>query len=115
MIKKYLKKKRIFKKISGSFEKPRLSVFRSNKHFYAQVIDDIEQKTLVSYSSLNLKKDKYEKINLNISTSKNVGIFLGEKMLNKNIEKIVFDKNGRKYHGKIKMFADTLREKGIQF
>lgn len=115
MTNKFIKKKRIFKKIHGTIEKPRLSIFRSNNHLYAQIINDIEQKTCTSYSTLNFKKEKTEKINVNSQSSKNVGFILSEKMLKKNIKKIVFDKNGRKYHGNIKVLADTLRENGIEF
>jgi large subunit ribosomal protein L18 len=109
------RKKRIFSKIFGTFQKPRLSIFCSNNHFYAQVIDDINQKTLVSFSSLKLKSDKFTRLKLNCSLSKLVGVSLAENMLNKNFKKIVFDRNGKLYHGKVQVFAESLRANGINF
>ncbi|BDV02622.1 MAG: 50S ribosomal protein L18 [Candidatus Hepatoplasma vulgare] len=105
-----LKRYRIRKKISGTVERPRISVFKSNKYFYVQIIDDVNGKTLASSSSKTLKlKD------LNIETATKVGKDLVRKMKELKIENVVFDRSGYIYHGKIKAFCETLREEGIKF
>jgi large subunit ribosomal protein L18 len=114
MKKRYLKKKRIFKRIYGTALKPRLSVFRSNKHFYAQLIDDINHVSLLSISTNSVDYKKPFHLNCNI-TSK-LGSDFYEKIISSKItEKVVFDKNKKPYHGRIKAFAEALREKGLQF
>ncbi len=97
-------------KITGTAEKPRLSVFKSNKGIYAQIIDDSTGHTLTSASSreLGLK-------NLNIDSSKQVGQKLAEKAKSSGVESIVFDRNGYVYHGKIKALAEGAREGGLKF
>lgn len=101
--------KKIRKKIFGTKERPRLSVFRSNRNFYAQIIDDEKGITLVSATTLefrNLKnKEKVEKL----------AEVLSERALKNNIKKIVFDRGGFSYQGRIKLFAEKLREKGLEF
>lgn len=107
-------KYRIRKKISGTQEKPRLSVFRSNKHIYAQLIDDLSGKTLVAASSKT--KDIAEQKEINKSEqAKLVGKMLSEKALTANIKSIVFDRNGYAYHGRVKALAEAVREGGIIF
>ena len=105
-------KRRVRGKISGSAELPRLSVFKSNKEIYAQLIDDKEGKTLVSASSrdkgVDAKGTKTE-----ISTA--VGKAIAAKAIAAGITKIVFDRNGFVYHGRIKALADGAREGGLQF
>ena len=103
-------KARIRKKIDGHADRPRMSVFRSGKHIYVQVIDDTTGKTLVSYSSL-----EGEMKNKNISTSKQVGQEVAKRALSKNIKTVVFDRSGYVFHGRIKAVADGAREAGLSF
>ena len=98
-------------KISGTKERPRLSVFRSNKGLFVQVIDDENGKTLASAST----KELGEKAKLNQEDSKNVGKKIAEKALASGIQSIVFDRNGYLYHGNIKALADGAREGGLKF
>lgn len=103
------RKKRIRAKIKGTVDVPRLSVFKSLKGLWAQVIDDENGKTLVSASTKTAKaKD-------DIEGAKKVGILLAKKCSEKKIEKIVFDRSGYKYHGKIKELADAVRKGGLKF
>jgi len=104
-------KKGIRSKVAGTTQRPRLSVFRSNTTIYAQVIDDSKGHTLVSASSLEVAKGK----SANIEISKEVGKKLAEKALQSGIDKVVFDRNGYLYHGKIKSLAEGAREGGLQF
>lgn len=102
------RKKRIRKKISGTSQKPRISVFRSNKHIYAQAIDDLKGKTLASV------QDVKEKASIKpIESAKNTGKTLGTTLKKLKIENVVFDRGGYKYHGRVKAFAEGLREAGI--
>lgn len=114
MNKKYIRKKRIFKRIFGTVQKPRLSIFRSNRHFYAQLIDDINQRTIAEISTNN---SNYPKLfSLNSKVTKDLGSKFAKKILDSNLsKKIVFDKNRWIYHGRIKSFADGLRENGLNF
>jgi large subunit ribosomal protein L18 len=105
-------KKMIRKRVEGTQEKPRLSVFRSNTGIYAQIIDDKLGRTIVSASSLEI--DKTSK-SINIEKSKKVGLALAEKAKKEGISKVVFDRNGYLYHGKIKALAEGAREGGLQF
>lgn len=102
---------RVRTKVSGTPECPRLSVFRSNKHIHVQVIDDINQTTLVSSSSLNLKLEHGG----NIDAAKLVGKDIAEKCLASNIETVVFDRGGYIYHGRVKALAEAAREAGLKF
>lgn len=97
-------------RVFGTPERPRLSVFRSNKQIYAQVIDDVHGKTLVAASSKNLT-DKMT----NIEKSALVGKALAEKALQAGISSVVFDRNGYLYHGRVKGLADGAREGGLKF
>ncbi len=103
------RKKRVRGKIHGTSEIPRLSVFRSNRHFYAQAIDDDKGHTL-AYSDGNKMGLKSNKEDV-----KKVAKDMAEKLKKLNIEKIVFDRNGYLYHGVVASFADALREAGIKF
>lgn len=110
------KKSRIRKKITGTPERPRLAVFGSLKHIYAQIIDDTTGKTLVAASSLG--KDLREEIKKAPSRKqvyKLVGMAAAKKALEKNIKVVVFDRNGMLYHGKVKALADGAREGGLKF
>jgi large subunit ribosomal protein L18 len=108
--KRLKRKKRVRAKIFGTKERPRLSVFRTNQHFYAQIIDDEEGKTLVGVNSLQFK----EKLTNKEKVIK-VAEILAEKAKEKGIKKIVFDRNGFSYKGRIKIFAEKLRELGLEF
>ncbi len=97
-------------KTMGSAKCPRLCVFRSNKHIYAQLIDDDKKKTLVSAKDVEIKK-KDKKLIL----ASEVGKLIAKKALEKKIEKITFDRAGYKYHGRVKSLADGAREGGLKF
>ena len=105
------RKKRIRKSITGTPEKPRLSIFRSLKHIYAQLIDDSSGKTLVSASTL--EKDLGGSSNK--ASAQVLGKRLAERAKAAKIEKVVFDRNGFLYHGIVKAFADAAREEGLRF
>jgi len=103
---------RIRRKLSGTGERPRLAVFRSVGHIYAQVIDDVEGKTLVSASSV----DKAAKTNGgNVAAAKTIGKLVAERAKEKGIKAVVFDRGGYQYHGRIKALADAAREAGLEF
>lgn len=108
---RHKRKIRIRKKIKGTSERPRLSVFRSNKYIYAQIIDDVEGKTLVSASS----GGKQEKSAANKAAAASVGKLVAEKALEKKIDTVVFDRNGYRFHGVIKEIADSARTAGLKF
>jgi len=109
------RKKRIKKKIRGTSEKPRLCVFRSAKHIYAQVIDDTTGKTLASASTLSKEIRDVLKYSGNIEAAKKVGELIAKNSLDRDIKKVVFDRNGYLYHGKVKALALLAREKGLEF
>jgi len=106
-------RKRIRKIISGSSEYPRLSVFRSNKDIYCQIIDDNEGKTLISLSSRD-KKILDLKLKNNIEKSFNVGKGIAEKAIKAGISKVKFDRGGYLYHGRVKSLAEGAREGGLK-
>ncbi|AND86112.1 50S ribosomal protein L18 [Clostridium tyrobutyricum] len=113
--KKKLRKKRhlrVRKKIFGTSEIPRLAVYRSEKNIYAQVIDDIEGTTLVSASSLD--KD-FEGIGSNKEAAKVIGGIIAKRAIEKGINKVVFDRGGYIYHGRIQNLAEGAREAGLKF
>jgi large subunit ribosomal protein L18 len=103
------------KKIFGTKEMPRLNVFRSAKHIYAQIIDDFSGSTLTCASSLD--KELKEKINDggNIDAAKIVGTLIAKRAVGKGIKRVVFDRGGFFYHGRIKALADSVREGGLEF
>lgn len=106
-------KQRVRKNISGTLERPRMTVFRSNKEIYVQLIDDLAGKTLVAASSrdkgiLTQKVTKTERAKL-------VGKLVAEKAVEAGIQAVIFDRNGYLYHGRIKALADSAREGGIKF
>jgi large subunit ribosomal protein L18 len=103
---------RIRRKLSGTPQRPRLAVFRSVAHIYAQVIDDTEGKTIVSASSV----DKGGKTNGgNVAAAKSIGKLVAERARDKGIKSVVFDRGGYQYHGRIKALADAAREAGLEF
>ena len=107
-------RKRIRKQLSGTADKPRLSVFRSNKQIYAQVINDLEGKTLASASSL--EKPVAEKKGITkTEQARLVGKRIAEKAMKAGISSVVFDRGGYLYHGRVKSLADAAREGGLKF
>ena len=108
--KRGLRHARVRSRITGSHERPRLSVFRANKHIYAQLIDDNSGKTLASASSLGVKaKGKKSDI------AKEVGKAVATQALSKNIKTVKFDRGGYAYHGRVKALAEGAREGGLEF
>lgn len=106
-------KKSIKKKVLGTKEQPRLSVFRSNKDIYAQVIDDLSGTTIVSVASNG--KDLTGSKGTKIELAQLVGKKIAEKALSAGVENVVFDRNGYLYHGRVKALADGVREGGLKF
>ncbi len=104
--------KRVRGRISGTIQMPRLCVFRSNKHIYAQLIDDENSKTILSANDIELKGKAKEK--QSVLASK-VGELIAEKAEKKKIKKVLFDRGGYKYHGTIKALAEGARKKGLEF
>ena len=103
---------RVRNKISGTAERPRLCVFRSNSHLYAQIIDDVAANTLVAASTLDKEvKTKHS----NKEAAKEVGALVAKRALEKNIKQVVFDRGGYIYHGVIKELAEAAREGGLEF
>lgn len=107
-------KRRIRKRISGTADTPRMSVFRSNKQISVQLIDDINGITLISASSLQKEATVSEEMN-KIQQAAEVGKLIAEKALQKNITNVVFDRNGYLYHGRVKSLADAARNAGLKF
>ena len=106
-------KKRIRKVVFGTNDKPRLTVFRSNKEIYAQIIDDTSSKTIVASSSKD--KDLKLKTTNKIEVSKIVGDSIAKKALKAGLKNVSFDRNGYLYHGRVKSLADGAREAGLNF
>ncbi|AZR74733.1 50S ribosomal protein L18 [Anoxybacter fermentans] len=106
---------RVRKKISGTPERPRLSVYRSLKHMYAQVIDDVNGVTLVAASTLDPQLRNQLKYGGNKEAARAVGELIAERCLEKGIEKVVFDRGGNLYHGRVKALAEGARSKGLKF
>ncbi len=105
---------RIRKKVMGTPERPRLNVYRSLNHIYVQVIDDLKGVTLVSANSAEGKKE-VRTSGGNLASAKNVGKVVAERAKAKGITKVVFDRGGYIYHGRVKALADAAREAGLQF
>ncbi len=106
---------RIRKKISGTPECPRLCVFRSSRHIYAQVIDDITGNTLVSASTYEKDVKEKSKFENKVAGANYIGKLVGERAVSKGIKKVVFDRNGFLYHGRIKAVSEGARESGLKF
>ncbi len=109
------RKKRIRKNLVGTQQRPRLSVFRSSKHIFAQVIDDGNGHTLAAASSLGKIVKEQPEFESKIAAANFVGKLLGERAIKKGIKKIVFDRNGFLYHGRVKAVSDGAREAGLEF
>ena len=108
------RKQRIRKKVKGTALRPRLSVFRSASHIYAQIIDDEAHTTVAAVSSLSKEIEAGEKSN-KTDIAKKVGVLVAKKCIENNIKKVVFDRNGFVYHGRIKALAEGARESGLEF
>ena len=109
------RKRRIRKTISGSPERPRLSVFRSSKHIYAQLIDDFNGATLAAASSMDPETRQQEKVKGKIDNAKQVGKVIADRAKAKGISRVVFDRNGFLYHGRVRALATAAREAGLEF
>jgi len=105
---------RIRKKMQGTSERPRLNVYRSLNHIYVQVIDDLNGKTLVSASTAEGKKEQH-RTGGNVASAKAVGKTIAERAKAKGVTKVVFDRGGYIYHGRVKALADAAREAGLKF
>jgi large subunit ribosomal protein L18 len=106
---------RVRQRVTGTPERPRLCVYRSLGHIYAQIIDDRSGRTLVSASSVDKESKKNLKGGGNIASAKAVGKFIGDRAKEAGVSKVVFDRGGYKYHGRVKALADAAREAGLQF
>ena len=102
-------------RVFGTAERPRLSVFRSDKHIYAQIIDDYAGRTLASASSLKSEDRGPLKNGGNVAAAKKVGLAIAAKAREKGIAAVCFDRGGRRYHGRVKALADAAREGGLKF
>ncbi|MBF0228603.1 MAG: 50S ribosomal protein L18 [Desulfamplus sp.] len=109
------RKKRIRKKMTGTQERPRLNIFRSASHIYAQIVNDIEGNTIVSASTLDKEFTDTGKKGGNKDAAVAVGKIVAKRALDKGINKVVFDRNGFLYHGRVKALSDGAREGGLQF
>lgn len=106
---------RVRRKVAGSVERPRLCVFRSSKHIYAQIIEDVTGKTLAAASTVSKGASDSVKYTGNVEAAKVVGKQIAEQALAKDIKQVVFDRNGFLYHGRVKALADAAREAGLTF
>lgn len=107
---------RVRKKVSGTTERPRLCVFKSARHIYAQVIDDTRHATIVGVSSTGKKAfEGYDGHCGNIAAASKLGEIIGKKALEKGVKQVVFDRGGNIYHGRIKALADAARKAGLEF
>lgn len=106
---------RIRNKVNGTAQQPRLAVFRSNKHIYAQIIDDVAQNTLCAASTMEADIASKVEHTSTVEAAKAVGEAIAKKALEKGIKDVVFDRGGFVYHGKIQALADAAREAGLQF
>lgn len=112
---KKIRHRRIRGRVSGSPDRPRLAVFRSHQHIYAQVIDDTQHHTLVAASTLDPALKTSLKSGSNCDASVEVGKLIAQRSLEKGISKVVFDRGGNLYHGRVKALADAAREAGLDF
>ncbi len=109
------RKRRVRKKVFGTSQRPRLTVFRTNRHIYAQVIDDTVGRTLVSASTLSSELRGTLRSSGSVEAASKVGALLAKKAAEARVEKIVFDRNRYRYHGRVKALADAARQGGLQF
>lgn len=107
--------RRVRGRISGTPERPRLNVYRSNKHIYAQVIDDVSGRTIVSASTLDKEFAGQEEHGSTMEAARKIGELVAKRALEKGLSAVVFDRGGYLYHGRIQALADAAREAGLQF
>lgn len=107
--------RRVRRKNFGTPERPRLNVFKSLKHIYAQIIDDSSQKTLVSATSLDKELRGDVRVGSNLKAAQKVGALVAKRALEKGITRVAFDRGGYPYHGRVKTLADSARETGLEF
>lgn len=112
--KRRLRHVRLRKKVTGTTERPRLAVHFSERHITAQIIDDSEGKTVASVHTTEADL-RSAKASANVATATKVGKLIAERVAGKNVKKVVFDRGGFKYHGKVKALADAAREAGLEF
>ena len=110
-----LRQWRIRKKVSGTKDRPRMSVCFTNENIHVQFIDDIAGKTLVASSTASKATPNREKLAANVNSAKAIGTLAAKAALDKGIKQVVFDRGGSRYHGKVKALADAAREAGLQF
>jgi large subunit ribosomal protein L18 len=110
-----LRHRRIRKRISGTPDRPRLSVHFSGQHIYAQVIDDVAGKTLAAASTVEKDVRSDKRVYANIAMAEKIGSLVAERTLQKNVRRVVFDRGGFTYHGKVKALADAARSAGLEF
>lgn len=106
------RQKRVRRKITGTTQRPRLTVYRSNKYIYAQVIDDVEGRTLAAASS---QEPDLRGSSLNVDVATRVGELVGQRAREAGVSEIVFDRAGYKFHGRVKALADAARDTGLEF
>ncbi|KKQ87701.1 MAG: 50S ribosomal protein L18 [Candidatus Woesebacteria bacterium GW2011_GWB1_38_8b] len=111
---KLKRKKRIRSRVNGTKERPRLAVYRSNAHIYTQVINDAENKTLISASEKDLDEKESKKMN-KTQKAKEVGMAVAKKALKVGLKQVVYDRGGYRYHGRVKALAEGAREGGLDF
>ena len=109
------RKKSIRKRLNGTAERPRMSVFRSSRHIYAQLVDDVKGGTLVSASSLEKAVRDLPKFESKVAQAEHIGKLIAERAKEKGIEAVVFDRNGFLYHGRVKALSSGAREAGLKF
>lgn len=107
--------KRIRRRVFGTSERPRLSIFRSNQHIYVQVIDDIQHRTLVAASTLEPELREKLSSGANREASVEIGKLVAERSLAQGIQRVVFDRGGNLYHGRVQALAEAAREAGLEF
>ncbi|NLI82560.1 MAG: 50S ribosomal protein L18 [Deltaproteobacteria bacterium] len=112
---RFRRKKRIRKKLRGTEDRPRLTVFRSDKHIYAQIVDDVKGVTLVSTSTLSKEYKNQARPEGKVGSAKLVGELIAGKAKELGISRVVFDRNGYIYHGRVRALADAAREAGLEF
>ena len=109
------RKKRIRKNMSGTDQMPRMSVFRSSKHIYVQLIDDVSGCTLAAASSMEKVVKDQPKFESKVAAAEHIGKILGERAIEKGVKKVVFDRNGFQYHGRVKAVSKGARDAGLVF
>ncbi|HEY9844683.1 MAG TPA: 50S ribosomal protein L18 [Candidatus Caenarcaniphilales bacterium] len=107
--------RRVRRKVHGTAERPRLAIFRSNQHIYAQLIDDTQQQTLSAASTLEPTLKSQSNSGANCDASTQVGRLIAERSLAQGIQQVVFDRGGNLYHGRVKALAEAAREAGLEF